>query len=202
MACDPEIAEACMDAEDSVTKHGENEDVAFWKLLYKMAPGMDTFFWKNRKYESLNAFGTDSMEKLRSGNVDECPMWNEMLSYGLISSYMKSHKFNEVQVNGAESIESSVRLNKANAKIMALDYYLLAYLISGDREFVLAGRHFESIDALAEYMNTMLTNSFDKFDVFCKNIINADNSLDPQFEAWLIAQGKSNEIEQWKKTLA
>ena len=85
---------------------------------------------------------------------------------------------------------------------MALDYYLLAYLISGDREFVLAGRHFESIDALAEYMNTMLTNSFDKFDVFCKNIINADNSLDPQFEAWLIAQGKSNEIEQWKKTLA
>lgn len=51
-------------------------------------------------------------------------------------------------------------------------------------------------------MNTMLTNSFDKFDVFCKNIINADNSLDPQFEAWLIAQGKSNEIEQWKKTLA
>ena len=201
MACDPEIAEACMDAEDSVTKRGENEDVAFWKLLYKMSPDVNTFFWKNQKYESLNVFGTDLMEKLRSGNVDECPVWNEMLSYGLISSYMKVHKFSEAQVKGAESIESSVRLNKANAKTMALNYYLLAYLISGDRGFVLAGKQFDSIDALAEHMNTLLTSSFDKFDVFCKNIIGVDNSLDPQFEAWLIAQGKSNEIEQWKKTL-
>lgn len=73
MACDPEIAEACMDAEDSVTKRGENEDVAFWKLLYKMSPDVNTFFWKNQKYESLNVFGTDLMEKLRSGNVNECP---------------------------------------------------------------------------------------------------------------------------------
>lgn len=201
MACDPEIAEACMDAEDSVTKHGENEDVAFWNLLYKMAPGMDALFWKNQKYESLNAFGTDLMKKLRSGNVEECPVWSEMLSYGLISSYMKAHKFSEAQVKGAESIESAVRLNKANAKTMALNYYLLAYLISGDSEFVLSGKQFDSIDALAEHMNTLLTSSFDKFDVFCKNIIGVDNSLDPQFEAWLIAQGKSNEIEQWKKTL-
>lgn len=201
MACDPEIAEACMDAEDSVTKRGENEDVAFWKLLYKMSPDVNTFFWKNQKYESLNAFGTDLMEKLRSGNVEECPVWNEMLSYGLISSYMKTHKFNDAQVKCAESIESAVRLHKSNAKKMALNYYLLAYLISGDREFVLAGKQFDSIDALAERMNTLLTSSFDKFDVFCKNIIGVDNSLDPQFEAWLIAQGKSNEIEQWKKTL-
>lgn len=114
MACDPEIAEACMDAEDSVTKRGENEDVAFWKLLYKMSPDVNTFFWKNQKYESLNVFGIDLMEKLRGGNVEECPMWNEMLSYGLISSYMKAHRFSEAQVKGAESIESSVRLNKAN----------------------------------------------------------------------------------------
>ena len=128
-----------------------------------------------------------------------CIAW--VKAYGLISSYMKAHKFSEAQVKGAESIESSVRLHKSNAKKMALNYYLLAYLISGDREFVLAGRHFDSIDALAEHMNTLLTSSFDKFDVFCKNIIGVDNSLDPQFEAWLIAQGKSNEIEQWKKTL-
>lgn len=86
-------------------------------------------------------------------------------------------------MKGAESIESAVRLNKANAKTMALNYYLLAYLISGDREFVLAGKQFDSIDALAEHMNTLLTSSFDKFDVFCKNIIDVDNSLDPQFEA-------------------
>ena len=201
MACDPEIAEACMDAEDSVTKRNENEDVAFWKLLYKIAPGMNVFFWKNQKYDSLNSFGTDLMEKLRSGDVDECSVWNEILSYGLISSYMKAHKFSDVQVSGAESIESSARLNKANARTMALNYYLLAYLISGDRTFVLAGEQFNSIDALAEHMNTLLIESFDKFDVFCKNIIGVDNSLDPQFEAWLVAQGKSNEIEQWKKTL-
>ena len=114
-------------------------------------------------------------------------MWNELLSYGLISLYMKAHKFSDIQVSGAESIESSARLNKANAKTMALNYYLLAYLISGDREFVLASERFNSIDALAEHMNTLLTESFEKFDVFCKNIINADNSLDPQFEAWLVA---------------
>ena len=92
MACDPEIAEACMDAEDSVTKHGENEDVAFWKLLYKMAPGMDALFWKNQKYESLNAFGTDLMEKLRSGNVEKCPVWNVLrgryFSFSQIEPYV------------------------------------------------------------------------------------------------------------------
>ena len=88
------------------------------------------------------------------------------------------------------------------AKKMMTSHCLISeFMISGDRGFVLAGKQFDSIDALAEHMNTLLTSSFDKFDVFCKNIIGVDNSLDPQFEAWLIAQGKSNEIEQWKKTL-
>lgn len=201
MACDPEIAEFCMDAEESVTKKNEDEDVAFWKLLYKIAPDMNDFFWKNQHYDSLTAFGTTLMENLRNGNVESCPAWNEMLRNNLISLYMKSHKFGDAQIKGAESIETSTRLNQSNAKKMALNYYLLGYLISGDRTFVIAAQKFDSIDALAEYMNTLLADSFDKFDAFCKNIISADNSLDPQFEAWLIAQEKSNEIEQWRKTL-
>lgn len=202
MACDPEIAEFCMDAEESVTKKNEDEDVAFWKLLYKVAPDMNDFFWKNQHYDSLTAFGTTLMENLRNGNVESCPAWNEILRNNLISLYMKSHKFCDAQIKGAESIETSTRLNQSNAKKMALNYYLLGYLISGDRTFVIAAQKFDSIDALAEYMNTLLADSFDKFDAFCKNIISTDNSLDPQFEAWLIAQGKSNEIEQWRKTLS
>lgn len=202
MACDPEIAEFCIDAEDSVTKQNENEDVAFWKLLYRIAPDLHEFFWKNQYYDSLSAFGKTLMENLHSGNVEDCPVWNEMLSNSLISLYMKLHKFSDAQIKGAESVETSARLNRSNAKKMALNYYLLGYLISDERTFVLSGQKFDSIDALAEYMNALLTDSFDKFDAFCKNIIGADNSLDPQFEAWLIAQGKSNEIEQWRKTLA
>ncbi len=50
-------------------------------------------------------------------------------------------------------------------------------------------------------MKELLDDSYDKFEAFCHQLIEEDDTLDAQFEAWLIALGKRKELDAWKMNL-
>jgi hypothetical protein len=77
----------------------------------------------------------------------------------------------------------------------------LAYLLSGNKDFVIDGQKFSTVEELIGYMNQLLENSADTFEKFCYKLIDSDNNLNEEFEAWLIAIGKRAELNTWKNNL-
>jgi serine/threonine protein kinase len=197
MACDPEIAGFCLDAEETA-KSGMSDDIAFWQLIYQISPDIKSFYWKEHKYQSLIELGTEMLSMLRRSDGSKVQLWNELIAGNLISSFMKIKHTSDKIIQGVEAIEASARLQTKNANNAALNYYLLAYLLSGKRDYVIGSQSFGSIDSLADYMNQLLSQSFDAFDAFCKKIIESGGKVDPQFEAWLSAIGKKNKIDEWR----
>jgi len=51
-------------------------------------------------------------------------------------------------------------------------------------------------------MKRLLEDSYDKFEDFCHRMIDYDDNLDVQLEAWLISMGKRMELENWRRNLA
>ena len=50
-------------------------------------------------------------------------------------------------------------------------------------------------------MNSLLDDSAEAFENFAYKLTDNDNKLNEEFEAWLIALGKRNELENWKQNL-
>ena len=99
-----------------------------------------------------------------------------------------------------KAIESAHNLQNQNDHAEQLAFYTLGYLLSGDRSYHISGRTFSSVDNLTQYMKELIDVSYEDFAAFCNQIINKDSSLDPQFEAWLIALGRRKELDDWKKS--
>ena len=54
---------------------------------------------------------------------------------------------------------------------------------------------------LANYMRDVLDTSMERFEALCHRLVDYDGNLDLQLEAWLIAIGRQNEIEQWRASI-
>ena len=77
-------------------------------------------------------------------------------------------------------------------------YFLLAYTLSGQKLFLFDGQQFRTVGELVNHMNAVLQYSFNSFESLCHRLIDHDGNLDYQFETWLIAIGKQNEISKWR----
>ena len=192
---DQEIASYCMDAEEEVQR-GRNSDVEFWKLLYKLSPNLKKFFWKNKNYSSAQKFGEDILIKLRMADTGDKKFWNEILENNLLSQYLKNISAPKAIIDAVKSLENTNKDRANNQK-----YYQLAYLLTGSREFVIDGKNFSTVEELINHMNNLLKNSADTFENFCYKLIDGDNNLNEEFEAWLIAIGKRAELNKWKNNL-
>ena len=202
MACDTEIANLCMDAEERVSKNIVDEDFAFWELVYAISPKTEAFYWKGRKYSSLKNLGEEMMTMLRGNDCSNVDFWNDILTNRLISLFMDIHKYPKNIIKGIAAIESEIILQTTDITQAVRNYYLCAYMLTGEKNYIISGLTFSSIETLAEYMNTLLSKSFEKFDSFCRQLMQANYNLDPQFEAWLMSLGKSKEITEWKNALS
>ena len=192
---DQEIASYCMDAEEEVQR-GRNSDIEFWKLLYKLSPNLKKFFWKNKNYSSAQKLGEDILIKLRMADTGDKNFWNEILENNLLSQYLKNISAPKAIIDAVKSLENTNKDRANNQK-----YYQLAYLLTGSREFVIDGKNFSTVEELIEHMNNLLKNSADTFENFCYKLIDGDNNLNEEFEAWLIAIGKRAELNNWKNNL-
>ena len=196
---DPEIAGYCMDAEEALNNPNANDDLIFWNLLYKIQPDLRIFFWKGRIYQNIADLGKEMLNLLWA-NTASADYWNGILSAKLLSSYLQIVKSeNNDLMQAAVALESLYINGGKNSRDRLKLYYQMAYLLSGIKEFHIDGQAFTSIKALSEYMNNILVKSYDAFEAFCCKLIDSNDVLDAQFEAWLIALGKSNEIDGWRK---
>lgn len=198
----PEIADYCMDAEEEANNRNANEDLIFWNLLYKLDPTLKGFYWRGRSYNSIVDLGNEMLENLWNNDLSDEMYWDDLLSNKLLSGYLKNtNSHNQELMTAAKALESSYKINKGNKREQKLNYFTMAYMLSGKRVFKTKGKEINNVEELTAYMKELLDTSNETFERFCHEMIDYDDTLDPQLEAWLIALGKRKEIENWRNNL-
>ena len=199
----PEIAGYCMDAEEEATRTAGKDDIIFWDLLYRIYPELNGFYWMGQLYESLPALGRDMLERLWRNDKSNYSYWDGILGNRLLTNYLSKVKSkNDNLAAAASAIETAHNIvNRSNRDTM-MNYYTMAYLLSGQKLLAVGDKRLKNVSELAVYMKGLLDSSYEEFENFCHSLIGYDDTLDVQFEAWLIALGKRNELNAWRERLA
>lgn len=199
----PEIAGYCMDAEDEASRTAGKDDVIFWKLLYKIYPDLNGFYWMGQTYESLPALGRDMLENLWKNNSTNYPYWDSVLENRLLTNYLAMVKSKNAGLSAAASaLETAHSMANKSKRDTLMNYYTMAYLLSGQKLFNVGDKQLKNIAELTAYMKALLDSSYEEFEDFCHILIDYDDTLDVQLEAWLIALGKRKELDVWRSQLA
>lgn len=197
-----DIARKCQAAEEEAGRENGRDDIIFWRLLYQINPKLKGFYWKDRIYESLPAFGRDVLEKLWDRDHSEFSYYASILEEKLLTQYvLHAQPKNEKLKKVAAAIEDSYELEKNNGTDMRRTYHLMAYTLSGQKLLLLDGEQFRTVGELVGYMRTVLDESYDRFESLCHRLVDYDGNLDFQLETWLMAIGKQKEIEAWRASM-
>jgi len=199
----PEIAGFCLDAEDEATHTSGKDDIIFWNLLYKIYPELNAFYWMGQTYESLPALGRSMLEMLWKNDKSNYSYWDSILSNKLLSIYLTKIKSkNESLVAATSAIETAHTVGDKNKRDIMMNYYTMAYLLSGQKFFAVGDKRLKNVSELTAHMKQLLDSSYEEFEDFCHSLIDYDDTLDVQLEAWLVALGKRKDIEQWRNQLS
>ena len=198
----PVIAGYCMDAEEEATRTAGKDDIIFWNLLYKIYPELNGFYWLGQIYESLPALGRDMLERLWKHNKSDYSYWDGILQNKLLTNYLSNVKSkNDNLAVAASALEASHNVGKKSKRDTLMNYYTMAYLLSGQKLFSVGEKRLKNVSELTAYMKGLLDSSYEEFEDFCHSLIDYDDTLDVQFEAWLIALGKRKELDAWRHSL-
>lgn len=199
----PEIANHCIDAEEEATHNTGKDDIVFWKLLYKIYPDLKGFYWKGQVYESLPALGRNMLERLWKNDKSNYDYWDSILYNNLLSQYLVMvQSQNEDLVTAVNALEAAHKVDSKSKRSMLMDYYLMAYLLSGQKIFSIGEKKIKSVHELTAYMKELLDSSYEELEDFCHSMIDYDDTLDVQLEAWLISLGKRTELNAWRQSLS
>ena len=197
-----DLARKCQAAEEEAGRENGKDDIIFWRLLYQINPKLKGFYWKGQTFESIAAFGRDVLERLWDKDESQFPYYATVLSEKMLSAYVnQAAPKNEKLKKAAAAIEDSYELELINGTDMKRTYYLMAYTLSGQKLLLLNGEKFRTVGELANYMRSVLDESFDRFETLCHKLVDYDGNLDFQLETWLIAIGKQKEIEKWRASI-
>ena len=198
----PEIAGYCMDAEDEASRTAGKDDIIFWNLLYKIYPELNGFYWMGQIYESLPALGRDMLEKLWKNDKSDYTYWDSVLGNKLLTNYLATIKSKNAGLSAAASaLETAHSLSNRSKRDTLMNYYTMAYLLSGQKLFSIGSKQLKNVSELTAHMKTLLDSSYEEFEDFCHTLIDYDDTLDVQLEAWLIALGKRKELDAWRHSL-
>lgn len=195
---DQEMAGKCMDAEDAA-EHGDT-DVIFFGILYEMDPELKDFVWKGRTYKDLSQMGEKLLDCLRQENTSMNSFIDEILKKRIMSTYYEiqyKEKYDE-HISLLKSFETKRNNFTKDSREKQIDNYQLAFILYGNKDLLIDGVSFSTPDDLTNYLSKLLDSSFDKFNSFCGKLLSDDFVLNLQFESWLIAMGKKEEIEKWR----
>lgn len=199
---DPEIAGFCIDAEEEATRINGKDDLIFWKTMYKINKSTREFYWRGKVYQGLPALGRDLLEHLWKNDSSLNGYIDDILTEGILSEYIKiMDSKNEQLLSAVRGLESAHRTYGKKSRDKLMNYYMMAYMLSGQKLMHTNGTDFRTVGELTSYMKELLQDSYEKFEEFCHGLIDYDDNLDPQFESWLLALGKKKELEQWRQNL-
>ena len=198
----PEIAGYCMDAEEEATRTAGKDDIIFWDLLYKIYPELNGFYWMGQIYESLPALGRDMLERLWRNDKSNYSYWDGILGNKLLTNYLSKVKSkNDNLMTASAALETSHNVGSKNKRDTMMNYYTMAYLLSGQKLFAIGEKRLKNVSELTAHMKGLLDSSYEEFEDFCHSLIDYDDTLDVQLEAWLIALGKRKELDAWRHSL-
>lgn len=198
----PEIAGYCMDAEEEATRTAGKDDIIFWDLLYKIYPELNGFYWMGQTYESLPSLGRDMLERLWRNDKSNYSYWDSILGNKLLTNYLSKVKSkNENLADAASALETAHNVGNRSKRDTIMNYYTMAYLLSGQKLFAIGEKRLKSVSELTAHMKGLLDSSYEEFEDFCHSMIDYDDTLDVQLEAWLIALGKRKELDAWQQGL-
>jgi serine/threonine protein kinase len=201
-SCNPEIAGFCLDAEDEASKGGD-DDVIFFKLLYRLDPKTIAFFWKGKSYQGLTPLGRSLLEQLWNGEKSNLSFFDDVCSKRLLSIYVTQvDPKNASLLEAAKSLEDGFSLECKTERGKICHLYIMAYMLSGQKLFRTDGHDFRTVNELADFIKQLLDESYEKFEDFCHRMVDYHDNLNEQLEAWLIALGKRKELDQWRASLA
>lgn len=196
---DPETAGFCMDAEEAAMRTPDRVDTIFCDLLYKIDPKLKAFCWMGKNYASLPDLGRDMLENLWNGNLSDQAYWDSILREKRFTAYLSAiQSKNRSLVAAVSALETKFALWDPSERENLLNDYTIAYLFTREKILRLWNRQFKTISQLTEFMQSLLTASYEEFERFCNALIDDEDALNPQFEAWLIAIGKSEELKRWR----
>lgn len=198
----PEIAGFCMDAEEEATRTAGKDDIIFWNLLYKIYPELNGFYWMGQTYESLPALGRDMLEKLWKNDKSNYSYWDGILGNKLLTNYLSKVKSKNGNLAAASSaLETAHNVGNRSKRDTMMNYYTMAYLLSGQKLFAIGDKRLKNVSELTAHMKGLLDSSYEEFEDFCHSMIDYDDTLDVQLEAWLVAFGKRKELDAWRHSL-
>lgn len=199
---DPEIAGYCLDAEDEAMKTTGNDDIIFFKTLYKIAPDTTVFYWEGKTYENLEALGGDLLQRLWKNDAGVDSFFGSILGGSALTIYATAVGAKDKNIiSSLQGLESSYRTLGKTKENRIRVYYLMAYMLSGKKVLNIWNNQFDSINDVALFLDELVHASYTDFDKFCRALMSERGELNPQFESWLIALGKQNEIKNWRKGL-
>lgn len=191
-----------MDAEEEATRTTGKDDIIFWDLLYKIYPELNGFYWMGQNYESLPALGRDMLERLWKNDNSNFSYWDGILRNKLLTKYLSKVKSkNDNLVKASAALETFHTVESKNKHDTVMNYYKMAYLLSGQKLFAIGKKRLKNVSELTAHMKGLLDSSYEEFEEFCHALIDYDDILDVQLEAWLIALGKRKELEAWRHSL-
>ena len=191
-----------MDAEEEATRTAGKDDIIFWDLLYKIYPELNGFYWMGQTYESLPALGRDMLERLWRNDKSNYSYWDSILENKLLTNYLSKVKSkNENLADAASALETAHNVGNRSKRDTIMNYYTMAYLLSGQKLFAIGEKRLKSVSELTAHMKGLLDSSYEEFEDFCHSMIDYDDTLDVQLEAWLIALGKRKELDAWRQGL-
>lgn len=202
-ALHPEAAAHCLEAEEQARTQNGKDDLIFWRLLYRLNPGVRAFYWRDRIYESLPALGREMLEKLWQSDYNDIKWYQSILSENLLSAYVDlTAPDNTALKQAVAALESHYRMELSDRTDLRKTYFLMAYLLSGQKILGVGAKRFRTIGELSLHLQDLLDHSVDAFRRFCHLMVDYHGNLDSQMEAWLIAQGKHAELNNWHKLMA
>lgn len=201
MPVDQEFASACLAAEEAYGT-AVNSDVLFFRILYKLDPSLTDFIWKGNHYNSLVAFGKEVQDKLWKYTKPDMSIIDDILKNRVLSEYLRAMgNVTDEMIQAIGSLEISFCRYIHDKRTRLTNYYLLGYLLSDRKIFYKNNHEFENVESLVSYMQELLQESYSGFEKYCMELIDDDGKLDVQFETWLRAIGKQEQIVAWQKKL-
>ena len=191
----PDIANICMDAEEEVRRDKTRTDIAFFKTIYRIAPSIDTVYWKGSDFGSIGELGT-ALQSVEEGSLSE--EIREMISYHAFSELLSAKDFNRDIILGMEAAEQKY-IDAATRRDRNIALNILGRFLTGNTRYSFNGVSVGSIDELAQYLLGLKGSSMNKYKEAVGKLLKDDKVLNPGFEAWLLILGKSSAIDTWRK---
>lgn len=195
----PDYAGITKEAEAEFYKDKEQGDFAFWRLLYQLHPELSGFYWKQWHFSSLKEMGRGMVKALQQEDFSQEPLWNEILDFLVLSHFMQmTEGAFEHLVDGITALEISYSLEHSTHRQLMKHYHTMAFMLSEETPFYAFGRTFDHPTALQGYLGQLILSDYEKFEGFTLGMVDENNDLDPQLEAWLLVLGFDVKVDQWR----